>query len=250
MNNKNILIVVGIFSLIIVMLLTSILAGAVILNFSMERADLNDDSELASESIEVLVSPEVEVVEDDEKIQTDEESYPGINNDHPEIGRSIDSVIIGDLGFPSHGVPKLQLCAVNVNDADDRYCVVTRPPQFAYSISVPAGDYYVIANSDYTGESQFSIAYHTYCDTFDDVWGNDECSGQENGEGASRWSTPGFICYEDEQCKNAYTPVVVSANSEKPVQANILFGWYVKNYLIDPNDPNSAYDKYWEKYIQ
>lgn len=73
--------------------------------------------------------------------------------------------ITGNLGYPSHGNPAQQICAVNTQNSSFKFCLDTKGGQDKFNLRAPEGEYYVYASlKEQTGD--VSPTYRAYYNQF------------------------------------------------------------------------------------
>ncbi len=82
---------------------------------------------------------------------------PQATDDGPPI-LDLGSAILGQLSYPSEGIPPLKVVAFDVITQAPAASVETEAGQSTYSLSVPDGIYYVVA---YTLDGQLAGGYTT-----------------------------------------------------------------------------------------
>ncbi len=148
--------------------------------------------------------------------------------------------ISGSLTYPSEFIPAMKVCAVNTTSQQET-CVQTQMDQNYYEIEVDPGTYYVYADS---GNNY--VAYYTKCDTYDDAF-IPECNSNA-GNSNDDWYAQGYICYQDETCKNAFKPLAIVVVDENVMLKPIMQGWYVP-CSYDTNTCNDSNFNVWEDFI-
>jgi hypothetical protein len=90
--------------------------------------------------------------------------------------------INGSVGYPAGTAPAQVVCAVSTTDASVKYCADHAAGNaLAYSLSVPAGTYYVYASLK-AAQGDFTTSYKAYYDKFVTCGGAGNCAMGLHGQ--------------------------------------------------------------------
>lgn len=171
-----------------------------------------------------------------------EEEYTETESEKDENTIKPDEIMIaGTLGYPSEQIPSMKVCAVNTVDKKET-CIQTSEGATNYTLTVKSGSYLIYSSV----ENQ--KAYYTECDTYTDSQVDPRCNSNFN-DSNGEWYNEGFLCYEDTNCKKAFTPLVVTTTDQTSMTLEtILQGWYIPcNDSTVCSDP--TFDV-WSNYIK
>lgn len=160
-----------------------------------------------------------------DKINTEESSITEKEDvDNEDTVMPAQTTITGTLSFPGERIPSLRVCAVNTTDQKET-CILTEEGQEGvqteYSILVTPGTYLI-----YSADSNYK-AYYTLCDTYENAQLDPRCNTNFN-ESNGGWNENGFKCYEDANCRAAFTPLEVIAKENETIDLKtIVQGWYI-----------------------
>lgn len=140
----------------------------------------------------------------------------------------VTGTLTGKLDYPGDKNPPMQVCATSLGTSEET-CVKTEENAQTYELKVAPGMYYVFAFND---NDTLDVAYFTKCD----LNTQQKCSEK-------RWYEPGYICYDNAECKLAFMPysVYVAANVTTD-KVDLRQGW-----SLPGKDGNSG--DAWQEYF-
>lgn len=165
---------------------------------------------------------DIDILDNDKDNANDQDNGTKTDETNNTETNSATAKITGKLSFPSEYIPAMKVCAID-SATDVEICITTTENQQNFTITVPAGSYFVYSAM---ADNLNNRAYYTKCDTYEDPF-IPECNSNA-GNGGVDWNTTAFNCSADPVCKAAFDPfaVSVSANETKNI-GTIMQGWYI-----------------------
>jgi len=205
-----------------------------------ENEQLKQENETMKTNISSVNSGNVKLIEKNKSLKEEIEKYKS-NTSSTANQESKKAVIKGTLSYPSNGIPTMKVCAVNTMSKEET-CV--NNSKDSYSITVNPGSYLI-----YSKVKDGKIkAYYTKCDTYDNKF-IPECNSNANDRSVD-WNHSSFICYEDNTCKSAFTPLKITVKANDNISLKRMEqGWYIPCSHDNETCNNANFDV-WADYLK